>query len=67
MIKLINYDLMMYMLMQAIKDLQREGNREYAALVEEIAHHLQGNLDEMIVNRCPICGERMDGEEEEDG
>ena len=66
MIRLINYDVMMYMLMQAIKDLRREGNREYAALVEEIAHHMQDNLDEMIVTKCPLCGERLDGEEDDD-
>lgn len=53
--RLVNLDLVMYALMQAAKDLRKDGRDDLAKMVEVIAQHLQENLDEVQVERCPFC------------
>lgn len=55
MIRLVNFDLVMYVLIQAAKDLQRDGRPDLAKLVELLAHDLQEGLDDLEVKRCPFC------------
>lgn len=57
--RLVNFDLVMYVLIQAIKDLQKAGRNDLAKLVEGLAHDLQEGLDELEVDRCPFCKGRF--------
>lgn len=66
--RLVNLDVVMYALIQADKDLRKDG-RKYKGLakqVEVIAQHLQDNLDEVIVERCPFCKRRFELATEDD-
>lgn len=53
--RLVNLDLVMYVLTQTMKDLRKDGREDLAKMTEVIAHHLQDNLDEVQVERCPFC------------
>lgn len=57
MMRLVNLDLVMYALIQAEKDLRKDKRKGkgLAKQVEVIAQHLQENLDEVLVERCPYC------------
>lgn len=57
--RLVNLDLVMYVLIKAIKDLQKAGRNDLAKLVEGLAQDLQEGLDELEVERCPFCRGRF--------
>lgn len=66
--RLVNLDVVMYALMQAEKDLRKDGRKGkvLANQVKVIAQHLQENLDEVLVERCPFCKERFGLAREDD-
>lgn len=52
---MVNLDLVMYVLTQTMKELRKDGRDDHAKIVEFLAQHLQDNLDEVLVERCPFC------------
>lgn len=64
--RLVNFDTVQYVLLQAMKDLRKAGRNDLAKLVEGIAQDLQENLDEIQVERCPFCRGRFKIAREED-
>lgn len=61
MMRLVNFDTVMYIILQAMKHLQKAGRDDLAKLVEGLAQDLQENLDEIVVENCPVCGARFGG------
>lgn len=64
--RLVNYDVVQYVLIHTMKDLQKAGRDDLAELVRGLGLDLAENLDEIQVTRCPICGAWLDQMREED-
>lgn len=64
--RLVNFDTVQYIMIKAMKDLQKAGRHDLAKLVEGLALDLQENLDEILVEKCPFCGGRFAIAREED-
>lgn len=52
-VQYVNYDLLMYVLIKAMKDLQKANRGDLAEAVEYIAKALQENRDELLEDAVP--------------
>lgn len=57
--RLVNYDVVQYIIIQTMRDLQKAGRDDLAELVRGLGLDLAENLDEILVEKCPFCRGRF--------